>query len=58
MIRPFLVRFVHEDQGQDLIEYALLAGLIALAASAAITFVGSSVNDKMNLVGSTVASAS
>ena len=26
-------RFVREEQGQDLIEYALLAGLISLAVS-------------------------
>jgi pilus assembly protein Flp/PilA len=30
-------RFVREDAGQDLIEYALLAGLIALGCVAAMT---------------------
>ena len=30
-------RFVREEQGQDLIEYALLAGLISLASVVAIT---------------------
>lgn len=39
-----LVRFVRDDQGQDLIEYALLAGFIALACVAAITGVGTSLN--------------
>jgi pilus assembly protein Flp/PilA len=33
----------HED-GQDLIEYGLLAGLIALVAIAAVTAVGSTIN--------------
>ena len=33
-------RFVREQAGQDLIEYALLAGFISLAAVAAITAVG------------------
>ena len=33
-------RFVREEQGQDLIEYALLAGLISLASVLAITAVG------------------
>lgn len=37
-------RFVHEDQGQDLIEYALLAGFISLVAVVAITAVGTGVN--------------
>jgi pilus assembly protein Flp/PilA len=33
-------RFVREESGQDLIEYSLLAALIALAAVAAIRLVG------------------
>ena len=39
-----VVRFVRDDQGQDLIEYALLAGFIALACVTAITGVGTSLN--------------
>jgi pilus assembly protein Flp/PilA len=37
-------RFVREEEGQDLIEYALLAGFISLAAVAAITAVGTQLN--------------
>ena len=37
-------RFVREQQGQDLIEYALLAGFISLVAVVAITNVGTAVN--------------
>ena len=33
-----------DESGQDLIEYALLAGFISLVAVAAITSVGSGVN--------------
>jgi pilus assembly protein Flp/PilA len=33
----------NREEGQDLIEYALLAGLIALGATAAITSIGTSV---------------
>ena len=33
-------RFVREEAGQDLIEYALLAGLIALVCVATITSAG------------------
>jgi len=37
-------RLVREDDGQDLIEYALLAGFISLAAVLAIIAVGSALN--------------
>jgi pilus assembly protein Flp/PilA len=38
-----IIRFVNEDQGADLIEYALLAGLISLACIATLTSVGTSI---------------
>ncbi|MEO5897240.1 MAG: Flp family type IVb pilin [Vicinamibacterales bacterium] len=37
-------RFVHEEAGQDLIEYALLAGLISLVCVVAITNAGTKVS--------------
>ncbi len=40
----FLGMFVRDTRGQDLIEYALLAGLISLMAVLAITNVGSGIN--------------
>jgi pilus assembly protein Flp/PilA len=43
-MKSLLVRFAREDQGQDLIEYALLAGFISLVAVLAITNVGTGVN--------------
>jgi pilus assembly protein Flp/PilA len=43
-MKSLMVRFTREDQGQDLIEYALLAGFISLVAVAAITSVGTGVN--------------
>ena len=36
-------RFINDDQGADLIEYALLAGLISLAAVATLGIVGTSI---------------
>ena len=33
------------DRGQDLIEYALLVGLVAVVAVGAITQVGTTIND-------------
>ena len=38
-----ITRFVNDDQGADLIEYALLAGLISLAAVTALGTVGTSI---------------
>jgi pilus assembly protein Flp/PilA len=43
-MKSLMVRFTREDQGQDLIEYALLAGFISLVAVVAITNVGTGVN--------------
>jgi len=40
-----LRRFVKEDGGQDLLEYALLVALIALVAFGAIQLAGSAVNN-------------
>ena len=43
-MRHFIYQFVRDDEGQDLIEYALLAGFISLVAVVAITNVGTGVN--------------
>jgi pilus assembly protein Flp/PilA len=37
--------FVRDEEGQDLIEYALLVALISLIAVAAVTSAGSAVNN-------------
>lgn len=39
-MKQLLVRFIREDEGQDLVEYALLGGLIVAVTAAAITAVG------------------
>jgi len=39
----FLLDFLREEEGQDLIEYALLVALIALVCVAALTTAGSQV---------------
>jgi pilus assembly protein Flp/PilA len=57
-MKTFLVRLVREEDGQDLIEYALLAAFIALAAVAAMTLVGSGVNNLFNKVNSDLTNAS
>jgi len=39
-----LITFVKKDDAQDLIEYALLVGLISLVAVIALTNTGSAIN--------------
>jgi len=43
-MKKLFSRFLCDDRGQDLIEYALLAGFISLVAVVAITNVGTGVN--------------
>jgi pilus assembly protein Flp/PilA len=40
-----LRRFRRDESGQDLIEYALLVGLVALVAVSAVTQVGTTIKD-------------
>jgi pilus assembly protein Flp/PilA len=57
-MKNLIIRFVREEAGQDLIEYALLAGLISLASVGAITTLGGAIRSNMNSVGTAVTSAS
>ena len=41
-----LNRFVREEEGQDLVEYALLLALVALAAITAMGLLGTAINNK------------
>jgi len=43
-MKTLIDRFIREDEGQNLVEYALLAGLVALVALAALTTIGTRVN--------------
>ena len=45
-MKELFSRFVREEAGQDLIEYALLAGFISLIAVVAITNLGQGLNSK------------
>jgi pilus assembly protein Flp/PilA len=38
-----ITRFINDDQGADLIEYALLVGLITLAAVSSLTTIGTNI---------------
>lgn len=56
-MKNLLVRLVQDDQGQDLIEYALLAGFISLAAVVGIQATGTALNGMYNNLGTNVNNA-
>jgi pilus assembly protein Flp/PilA len=51
-LRNVLVGLHREESGQDLIEYALLAALIALAATVGMSAVASDINNAFTKIGS------
>ena len=52
-----LANFVKNEEGQGLVEYALIAALIAVAAIVALTFLGGTISNKMKAVGNNIAGA-
>jgi pilus assembly protein Flp/PilA len=53
-----IVKFAKNEEAQDLIEYALLVGLISLVAVAALTATGTNVNAIFQAIQGKLASAS
>jgi Flp pilus assembly pilin Flp len=51
-------RFIRDDQGQDLIEYALLGSFVALAAAVGATTLGGNLNTWYNTVAGRVSTMS
>lgn len=52
-----LKSYMEREEGQDLIEYALIAGLLALAAVAALTLLGGAIGDMWNALAGAVQAA-
>jgi pilus assembly protein Flp/PilA len=50
-----IARFIRDDQGQDLIEYALLGAFVSLAAVGGATFLGTGLNTWYNAIGGNIA---
>jgi len=50
----YLNSLVRRDEGQDLLEYALLIALIAIVCVAAITLAGSKVSDAFNSIAGSI----
>ena len=48
LMLQYVKSFVRDEEGQDLLEYALLVALIALVAIAAVTLAGGSVSTIFN----------
>ena len=44
MLKNLIARFFREDEGQDLVEYAFLVGLIALIAFVGVQVLGQKIN--------------
>ena len=57
-MKNLIARFVREDDGQDLIEYALLGSFVALAAYAGANYLGTNLNTWYTGIGSVVSGAS
>jgi pilus assembly protein Flp/PilA len=54
-MKNLVKRLIREEEGQDLIEYALLAGFISLVAVTMITNVGTGVNGVYSNINAQVA---
>jgi pilus assembly protein Flp/PilA len=55
-MKNLLVRFVQEDEGQDLVEYALLITFIALACIIGMQNLGTAINNRYNSISTSLAS--
>ena len=58
MIKNLLVRLLRDRKGQDLIEYALMAGFVAVAAGAIMPSVSTSISTIFSQVASVMTQAS
>ena len=56
-MKNLIARLVRDEQGQDLIEYALLATFVALVAILGATYLGQQLNIWYTNVGANVSSA-
>jgi pilus assembly protein Flp/PilA len=56
-MKNLFVRFVREEEGQDIIEYALLAAFISIVAYTLLGTIGNDVNTIYSVVGDATSSA-
>ena len=55
--QDFVGRFLHDESGQDLIEYALVAALVGLGAVASMNTLASAIGSAFSSIGTTLSSA-
>jgi pilus assembly protein Flp/PilA len=55
-MKNLICRFIHEDEGQDLVEYALLITFIALACIIGMQQLGTAINNKYTSISTSLAS--
>ena len=53
-MKALILDFIRDEQGQDLVEYALMAGMVAVAAVAAMPALSSTVNNVFTKIGSII----
>ena len=57
-MKKLLMQFVRETEGQDLIEYALLAATISIAVVAAMRLVAEALNSEFSTIATSVTAGS
>jgi len=56
-MKHLISRFVREDEGQDLVEYALLIAFIALACIVGLQQLGTAINQTYNSISASLTGA-
>ena len=57
-MKTLFEKFVRETEGQDLIEYALLASVIALGVTAAMMYLRNQLNTEFSNIGNSITAGS
>jgi pilus assembly protein Flp/PilA len=57
-MKNLIARFIREEEGQDLVEYAMLITFIALACVIGMQNLGTAINGKFNSISATLGSGS
>ena len=57
-MKNLIARFVREDEGQDLVEYALLIAFVALACIIGLQQLGTAINETYGSISTSLKSAS
>ena len=56
-MKNIIAKFIADEQGQDIIEYALLGSFVAFGAYTGATYLGTQYNEWMSAIGDEVSTA-